>query len=137
MVVFADRVRLADHALLRRIDAEGPLTASDVGGDGRQGAWWGWGPTKHLLEWLFRTGALTAADRRGFERVYERPERVLPREVLDAPTPAPDDARRELLLRSARALGVATARELADYYRLHVPTARGLVEGLVATSVNA
>lgn len=122
----------AAEALLRRIDAEGPLTASDVGDDPRQGAWWGWGPTKHLLEWLFRSGRLTAADRRGFERVYDRPERVLPREVLDAPTPPPDDARRELLLLSARALGVATALELADYYRLHKPTARTLVEGLAA-----
>jgi uncharacterized protein YcaQ len=122
----------AAEAVLRRIDAEGPLTASDVGGDPRQGSWWGWGPTKHVLEWLFRTGRLTAADRRGFERVYDRAERVLPREVLDAPTPSPDDARRELLLLSAKALGVATARELADYYRLHKPTARALVEGLAA-----
>lgn len=122
----------AAEAVLRRIDAEGPLTSSDVGGDPRQGAWWGWGPTKHVLEWLFRTGRLTAADRRGFERVYDRPERVLPREVLDAPTPSPDDAHRELLLLSAKALGVATAGELADYYRLHKPTARAHVEGLTA-----
>jgi len=123
----------AGDALLARIDAEGPLTASDVKvADGRRGSWWGWGTTKHLLEWLFWTGRLTTADRRRFERVYERPERVLPRVVLDAPTPSPDDARRELLLLSARALGVATATDLADYYRLHKPTARALVEGLAA-----
>jgi hypothetical protein len=47
----------AAEAVLRRIDAEGPLTSSDVGGDPRQGAWWGWGPTKHVLEWLFPPGA--------------------------------------------------------------------------------
>ena len=123
----------AGEALLRRIDAEGPLAASDVKvADGRRGAWWGWDTTKHLLEWLFYTGRLTTADRRRFERVYERPERVLPRAVLDAPSPSPDDARRELLLLSARALGVATATDLADYYRLHKPTARALVEGLAA-----
>lgn len=119
--------------LLARIDAEGPLAASDLQvADGRRGAWWGWGTTKHVLEWLFRTGRLTTADRRRFERVYDRPERVLSRDVLDAPVPSPDDARRELLLLSARALGVATATDLADYYRLHAPTARALVEGLVA-----
>jgi hypothetical protein len=74
---------------------------------------------------------VTTASRRGFERLYDLVERVLPADVLGAPTPAPDVARKALLVESARALGVATARDLADYFRIHKPTARGLVEELV------
>jgi uncharacterized protein YcaQ len=57
---------------------------------------------------------------------------MLPPTVLDAPTLGEADAWRLLLLRAARALGVATARDLADYYRLNVPKARVLVTELAA-----
>jgi uncharacterized protein YcaQ len=65
-----------------------------------------------------------------FERVYAPFDRVLPAHVLAVPTPDPDEARRELLVRSARALGVATARDLADYFRINVPIARRLIAEL-------
>lgn len=127
----------AIDATLRRIERDGPLSASDLaevtGGRGAGGGWWSWGAAKHLLEWLFATGRLGTAGRRaGFERVYDLVERVLPRAALAAPVPSPDEARKALLLRSAAALGVATAADLADYYRLHRPTARTLVEALAA-----
>ena len=122
----------AVEAALAAIDARGPLTASEVfPGERGQGSWWGWGTGKHVLEWLFYTGKLSTTERRRFERVYDRTERVLPAHVVATPAPTPDDAKRELLLASARALGIGTARDLADYYRLHKPTARGLLASLV------
>ena len=54
----------------------------------RPGTMWNWHAGKVALEWLFFTGALTARTRTtGFERVYDLTERVLPREIVDAPTP--------------------------------------------------
>jgi uncharacterized protein YcaQ len=116
---FATGRRAEAEAILARIRAEGARAASDfAGGRGRPG-WWEWGDTKRALEWLFWSGLVTTASRRGsFERVYDLPERVLPRAILDLPTPRPVDAQRALLGRAAQALGVATAGDLRDYFRL-------------------
>ncbi len=80
---------------------------------------------------------LVASTRRwgSFERVYDLPERVLPLAVLARPTPDPVDARRELLTRSAEALGVPTANELRDYFRLSPADARLPIEQLVEAGV--
>ena len=105
------------------VRARGPLTAGEIEHDVPRpvGNWgWNWSETKRALEFLFWAGEVTASGRRGFERLYDLPERVLPRQVLDAPTPEPRAAFRELLRRAARAHGVATARCLRDYYRLPV-----------------
>ncbi len=72
------------------------------------------------------------AARRGFTRVYDLSERVLPAQVLATPTPSNDDADRALLQRAARALGVATAADLADHPRMAPARARALLPGLVA-----
>jgi len=104
-------------AVVERIRSEGPLAASDLE-TGRTG-WWTWSESKRLLEWLFYAGHVTTRTRRGnFERVYDLPERVIPPEVLNLPTPPEAEAHRALMERSARALGVATAAELRDYFRL-------------------
>ena len=93
---------------------------------------WVWSAAKHALEWLFWAGLVAATHRRGsFERVYDLPERVLPRAILKLPTPSGVDARRALLARSARALGVATADDLRDYYRIAAADARAPIEQLV------
>jgi uncharacterized protein YcaQ len=123
----------AADAVLRELTERGPLGTSDLSDKGgRAGPWWGWGRGKHLLEWLFATGRVTTSTRRRFERVYDRTERVLPPEVLAAPAPPPDEAKKALLLESAAALGVGTARDLADYFRIHKATAAGLVEALAS-----
>lgn len=93
---------------------------------------WVWSAAKHALEWLFWAGLVASTHRRGsFERVYDLPERVLPRTILQLPTPRGVDARRELLARSARALGVATAQDLRDYYRISPADAQLPIEQLV------
>ncbi|HEY8574161.1 winged helix-turn-helix domain-containing protein [Phenylobacterium sp.] len=112
---FVDRV-------LEEIRDRGPLAASDLElGHKGQGGWWGWSEAKRAVECLFWTGELTTATRRGtFERVYGLPEKVLPSAVVQAPTPRREDAQRELVRISARAMGVAAAKDLRDYFRLPV-----------------
>ena len=127
-----ERRDLVDRALAE-IRARGPLAASELElGDGGNGGWWGWSEAKRALESLFWTGELTTATRRGtFERVYGLPETVLPRTVRNAPTPARDDAQRQLLRIAARALGVATERDLRDYFRMGVAETRERLAELV------
>ncbi len=104
--------------LYAAIVTSGPTAASALEGAKGAGGWWGWSEAKMALEWLFWAGHLTTASRRGFERVYDLPERVLPAAMLAQPTPTPTDAQRDLLRISARALGIATATDLRDYFRL-------------------
>src|SRR5207249_10222427 len=90
-----------------------------------------WSDVERAGEWLFWSGQVTSARRRGFERLYDVPERVLPAAVLAAPTPAVDEAQRELVRVAARALGVAAERDLRDYFRLPAADARARVAELV------
>jgi uncharacterized protein YcaQ len=103
----------------REVVERGPLAASDFDGERGNGGWWGWSNAKAALEWLFWAGRITAAERRpSFERVYDLPERALPAAVVNAPDVPEADAHRKLLVISARALGIATAADLRDYFRL-------------------
>lgn len=120
------------------VEERGPITASRLerellGGrtPGRSG-WSDWSLTKTVVEYLFRTGELTSAGRTAqFEREYDLVERVLPPEVLSAPTPHAADAVRELLRISSRALGVADEHSLRDYFRLRTDQVRGPLSDLV------
>jgi uncharacterized protein YcaQ len=119
--------------VLERVRAEGPLKASDLAEPrpDRPGSMWNWHAGKVALEWLFYSGALTARGRTtSFERVYDLTERVLPPQIVHAPTPDPADAVRELVRTAARALGVATERDLRDYFRLGVQQARTAIAEL-------
>ena len=123
-------------SLMAEITERGPSTSRDLD-DGlpREKVNWGWNwsETKQALEYLFFSGDLAVAGRTSqFERLYDLPERVLPADVLDAPTPAPADAYRELVRRAAISEGVATARCLADYYRLRQVPSAGLASVKVA-----
>jgi uncharacterized protein len=120
------------QALLSSIVADGPLAASDVAGSRSRKAVWEWSDAKSALEWLFWAGLVTSTHRRSnFERVYDLPERALPRAIVDAPTPDAVNAKRQLIARSARALGIATAGDLRDYFRLSPDDARLPIEQLV------
>lgn len=129
---YAGERRGEAEALLARIAAEGPVAASDIAETRGKSGWWEWSDAKHALEWLFWAGRITAKTRRGsFERVYDLTERVLPHAVVEAPTPDEADAQRRLIERSARALGVATAGDLRDYFRLKPEDAHPRVRELV------
>ena len=117
--------------VLRRVEQEGPVGAGDLReGPRRSGTWWSWDDAKIALEYLFWAGRVTTADRRGFERRYDLVERVLPAEVLARPTPSREQAQRELVLLAARTLGVATERDLRDYFRLRRDEAAAAVRDL-------
>lgn len=118
-------------AVRDEVAARGPLTVAELSDPGeRTGPWWGWSPGKAALEALFAWGEVAIADRRGQTRRYDLTERVIPTEVLARPTLDHEAAYRQLLLVAAAALGVATAADLVDYYRLHGPTARPIVARL-------
>ena len=123
---FIDEVR-------RQLRDRGPLAASDLdSGTAKTGPWWGWSEAKYAMEWLFFAGEVTTATRRGaFERVYDLTERVLPASVLSLPTPEPAEAQRKLVRMASRALGVATAGDLRDYFRLPVDDFKSRLAELV------
>lgn len=127
---FATERRPEAMALLERVRTDGPIAASDV--ESSRTGWWAWSGAKTALEWLFFAGHVTTATRRrGFERVYDLPERVLPPEVLALPTPDEATAHVGLVERAARALGIATAAELRDYFRLTPADAAAAIGRLV------
>ncbi len=107
-------------AVLDEVRDRGPIAASELTDGGTStGPWWGWAEGKSVLEWLFAAGALSVARRRNsFERVYDLTERVVPNEVLAAPTPSIQDAHRELVRIASRALGVATRADISTYFYL-------------------
>jgi uncharacterized protein YcaQ len=119
--------------VLEHVRARGPLGVSELaaGGRRRRAGWWGWSHGKVALEWLFWSGAITTHSRRRFERIYDVTERALPAHIVSSPDPDCADAQRELLRLSMRALGVATERDLRDYFRLPTMDARARIAELV------
>jgi len=107
--------------VLARLRAEGPLTATQLGGAKAGGPWWDWSDVKIAAEWLLDTGEVACVRRTGWRRVYDLPERVLPGDLLDA---EPSDAECIAYLAgvTARALGVVTHADLVDYHRLNFMT---------------
>lgn len=95
------------------------------------GGWWNRSSVKHACEWLFATGELTTGTRRGFQRLYDLSERVLPPEVLSAPPVSDEEAARELMLRAASAHGIGTEPDLRDYYRLKPERSKAALASLV------
>ncbi len=120
------------EALLDEIGARGPLAWTELSDPARWEslpprlaryadstlAWNRRSDGKAALEWLYGAGTLAIAQRRGFEPRYDLAERVIPREIISAPALPREEAQRVLVLTAAKALGVATVRDLADYFRL-------------------
>jgi uncharacterized protein YcaQ len=104
--------------VLARLRAEGPLTATQLGGAKAGGPWWDWSDVKIAVEWLLDTGDVICARRTGWRRVYDLPERVLPSDLLNA---EPSDLQCLAYLAgvTARALGVVTQADLVEYHRLN------------------
>jgi uncharacterized protein YcaQ len=126
--------------VLDEVRARGPLTADDLlapDGDAlgswleAVGSWFGSVP-RAVLEAHFGRGLLAVAERRAnVARAYDLAERLIPPEHHGREV-GREEAQRELLRRAARAHGVATAADLADYYRMPVREARPLLAELVA-----
>ncbi|QBI21971.1 winged helix-turn-helix domain-containing protein [Egibacter rhizosphaerae] len=119
-------------AVEQAIREGGPATAAEIEGHrAARGPWWDWSEVKAACEELFGRGRLAVRERRGFVRVYDLAGRVVPEGVLAAPTPSEPDAHAALVERAARAHGVATTGDLADYFRLRKGEARVAVDRLV------
>ncbi len=119
-----------------QVRERGPLTAADLpapeGMERRLPETWAGTIPRVVLEALFVRGTLAIAGRRSnFARSYDLAERVIAAEHHERVI-EPPDADRELIRRAARAYGVATADDLADYYRMPVRDARLRIDELVA-----
>lgn len=136
MRLYATERRAEAMALLDRIRVDGPLATSDFEAHKGQSGWWEWSDTKRTLEWLFWAGHITTATRRrSFERVYDLTERVIPDNILSLPTPTEAEAHRALIERAAAAHGIATERELRDYFRQSPEEARPAIHALAEEGV--
>jgi uncharacterized protein YcaQ len=101
---------------VRQALAQGPVTASELGGAKRGGVWWDWSEVKIALERLLGWGEAVCVERRGWRRVYDLPERVIPASLL-ALEPTDHECNVAQLQMAGRHLAVATRADLADYYR--------------------
>src|SRR5205814_8618554 len=125
------------RAVLDDVRRNGPVAVRDLHDPGeRMGDSWGWNWTtgKVAIEYLFWAGEVAAASRVRFERRYDVPERVIAPEALNAPEPTTEEAHRALLNIAGRSLGVGTAADLADYFRIRMPEARPRIRELVEES---
>jgi uncharacterized protein YcaQ len=113
---------LAD-AVLGEIRERGPLGSRHFEGTG-SGGMWGWKPAKRMLDALWTSGRLVVAGRQGFQRLYDLPERVLARDLLDAPVPSEDAFLRAICVRAVAARGALTEAGIVEHARLRGGTAR-------------
>lgn len=136
---FGQEQQATIRRVLAAVERQGALGAGSLSTrQERAGPWWDWSAEKHALEWLFAAGEVTVAGRRGFERLYDLPERVIPSAILQQPLPSEVEAQRRLLVQAATALGVATEKDLRDYFRLDPADSRvRLIELLEAGELMA
>ena len=104
----------------------GPLSSRELGGAKRGGPWWDWSEVKIAVEWLLDVGTVVCRERRGFERVYDLSERAVPSSLREVDLD--DGACARALVESAgRAMGVATANDIAAYHGLPVRSVRAVL----------
>jgi uncharacterized protein YcaQ len=117
-----------DHAdliapILERIRSEGPLGSRDFDGGGG-GGMWNWKPAKMVLEGLWDRGQLVIAERRSFQRRYDLTERVIPKQVLEAPAPSEEETLRTFAVLAVAARGALTEAAIREHWRLKGGKAR-------------
>ena len=123
--------------VMARLRAEGPLTATQLGGAKAGGPWWDWSDIKIAAEWLLDVGDVVCVRRTGWRRVYDLPERVLPGELLDT-DPSDLECLTYLAGVAARSLGVVGHADLVDFYKLNFPSGeRGQYTRLVGDAAQA
>ena len=106
-----------DH-VLQRITREGPLASGDFEhtGEKTRNSWWGWKPHKIALDYLWRAGELHVVGRRNFQKVYDLTRRAVAAKHADVPTPAEADHVAWACRTALERLGVATVREVAQFW---------------------
>ena len=120
--------------VLDHVRRDGPVRVSDLEDGGKRGGgWWGWGHARYALDSLYLRGDL-AIDHRDqqFTLHYDLTERVIPADVRSQGEVPEDRAVEELLVLAARAHGVGTAKDLADYWRIRLRPAQAALDRLVA-----
>jgi uncharacterized protein YcaQ len=116
-----------------QVAERGPLTSADLADPGRRsGPWWGMGKGSTALDWLYTKGRLAISHRpASFAKVYDLAERVYPEGTLNGPSMDRESSIRQRALIAARSHGVATLKDLADYFRMRAGDVRPQVDGLV------
>jgi uncharacterized protein len=115
--VIGEHPQLADE-VRAAVRERGPIASRDFDGKGG-GGMWNWKPAKVMLEALWNSGEVVIAGRvSGFQRLYDVAERVIPRDVLEAPEPDEPTRLRELALRAVRSRGALTESGIVEHWRL-------------------
>ncbi len=113
-----DNKKMVRH-VLARIRAEGALASADFEHEtGQRGTWWNRKPAKIALEVLFNSGELMVSARRGFQRVYDLRERVLPAHI-DTRLPSKEEVALFYARRALTTLGLATTAQVRKVYQNH------------------
>ncbi|MDX6481580.1 MAG: uncharacterized protein QOG85_2090 [Gaiellaceae bacterium] len=107
-----------ERLVVERIATEGALPSRAFEGKKTSNDMWAWKPAKRALEHLFAAGELCVSGRDGFQRVYDLPERVIPKALLEAPAPSDEEFRRGYALRAIEARGALTASGIVEHCRL-------------------
>lgn len=114
------RARFGDIRAIKtvrdHIETNGAARARDFAHlGGRTGPWWGWGPAKAALEYLWRTGELAVLNRDGFEKIYDLAERAIPH-ALRSERPSRGETLDWACSEALARLGAATPKMIADFW---------------------
>ncbi|WP_329134849.1 winged helix-turn-helix domain-containing protein [Streptomyces sp. NBC_00670] len=122
--------------VIKQLRAEGPLTATDLGGAKKTSEWWDWSGTKVAVERALMYGEVVCVERRGWKRVYDLAERAVPAELLHDDLDDTECLRRLVRL-AGQSLGVGTRADIADYHRLKAEQVDAVIadSGLVPVTV--
>ena len=123
---YADAPAAPQREIVARLSAEGPLTATELGGARKGADWWDWSETKQAVEQLLATGVVVCTRRQAWRRVYDLADRAVPAD-LRAVDATDDECLRRLVESAGRRLAVATEPDLADFYRLRLEQIRSAV----------
>jgi uncharacterized protein YcaQ len=107
----------AYERVIKQLRAEGPLTATELGGAKNGGEWWDWSESKVAVERALMYGDVVCTGRRSWKRVYDLAERAVPA-ALQHESLSDTECVRRLVALAGRSLGVGTREDIADYHRL-------------------
>ena len=117
----------------KEVEQRGPLEAKHLN-DPRYINQSGWGSRsvgQLALNWLYRIGEVGIRRGKNFEKKYDLITNIVPSEVLSRPSPTEEESLKELYLWAASAMGVASARDIQDYFRTRSANTPTLLAELV------